>query len=479
MPLLTAPRSTRGRAIRATFVDDAPWYHRRPGVLLPGEILDRKYRVVRLLGEGGMGAVYEGQNLRVGRRVAIKVMHRSIARDREAIRRFEREAQAAARIGSRHIVDVIEAGELRDGSRYLVMEYLEGENLSARLKKVDRLPVEDVAHIGVQLLEGLAKVHEAGIVHRDLKPANVFLARREGGEELVKILDFGVCKIPKDKTTNELLTGVGDVLGTPAYMAPEQLEHGPAVVDGRADLYAVGVLLYRASAGRLPYKAKDFVELLMALREKKNPPLVEVLPDVDPRFAAIVDRAVEWDVRTRFQTARDFQKALVAFLRATSHLDEMLAEFLDDEETAEQRAIGAPAKRPASQAPPRAPMKTMPDPEAPARAAASTVVSEPRVPVAKQGAAARSRDKKQLPPVRPPPKRGAPKAHPSISDAETGRMLGAPARRKTPEVTTRSPPDVEIDIPIDVELDMDEDAETKRRPGLADERAPARRKEPR
>src|SRR4051812_33437697 len=147
-----------------------------------------------------MGAVYEGENIRIDRRVAIKVMHASMTRDRELVARFEREAHAAAKIGSKHIADVLDLGGLPSGDRFMIMEYLEGETLLARLKKVERLTTHEVAPIGAQLLAGLAKVHDAGIVHRDLKPANIFLATGDGGRVLVKILDFGICKMTREKT---------------------------------------------------------------------------------------------------------------------------------------------------------------------------------------------------------------------------------------------------------------------------------------
>jgi serine/threonine-protein kinase len=183
-----------------------------------GDVIGGKYRVVRLIGEGGMGAVYEGQNLRIDRRVAIKVMHASMARDRELVARFEREAHAAAKIGSKHIVDVFDLGDLPGGDRFMVMEYLEGETLHARLKARQRLPPQEVVPMGVQLLEGLAKVHDADIIHRDLKPSNIFLAHVEGGREFVKILDFGVCKMTREKGKGgDLSTGIGDLLGTLPY----------------------------------------------------------------------------------------------------------------------------------------------------------------------------------------------------------------------------------------------------------------------
>src|SRR5499426_460893 len=150
--------------------------------LQPGDIIDGKYRIVRLLGEGGMGAVYEGENTRIHRRVAIKVLHAGVAEQGEAVARFEREAQAAGRIGSEHIVEVLDLGTLPNGDRYLVMEFLDGEGLGARIKSRGRLSAQELGSVAHQLMEGLAAAHGAGIIHRDLKPDNVFLLRSRGGK---------------------------------------------------------------------------------------------------------------------------------------------------------------------------------------------------------------------------------------------------------------------------------------------------------
>lgn len=296
-------------------------------MLGPGDIVDNKYSVTQLLGTGGMGAVYEGVELRARRRVAIKVMLASIAEQEDAVARFEREAQAVARIDSDHVVNVYALGDLPSGERYMVMEFLEGESLLDRFKNQGPMAPSEAARIVVQLLEGLAKVHAAGIIHRDLKPANVFLARSDG-RDFVKILDFGICKIKHDpERSGEVFTGVGDILGTPSYMSPEQLEHGPHLVDARADLYAVGVLLYRALSGKLPYRAKTLVQLLLLLRGGKHDPIDEVV-DIDPGFAAIVTKAIEWDVAARYQSARAFQIALVEWMVSAKKVRSLLTDFL-------------------------------------------------------------------------------------------------------------------------------------------------------
>lgn len=290
-------------------------------MLQPGDIIDGKYRIVRVLGSGGMGAVYEGHNVRVGKRVAVKVMQIAYSQDDQHIGRFIREAQAAARIGSAHIVDVFDMGELPSGDRFMVMEFLEGENLSSRLRKRPQFSPVSIATIGIQILEGLAKVHEAGIVHRDIKPANIFLSKLGASPDFVKILDFGICKLLQERRPGEVSTGVGDMLGTPSYMAPEQIELGSKIVDARSDVYAVGVILYRCVSGRLPYRVKAVPHLETIRLERAATILTDVVPDVDEEFAIIVERALAWDPNQRYSTAETFQRDLVQWLATVNRVD--------------------------------------------------------------------------------------------------------------------------------------------------------------
>jgi serine/threonine protein kinase len=280
------------------------------GGLVPGEVLDGKYRIVRLMAQGGTGQVYEGVNQRIARRVAIKVLHRNLADNEVVVRRFEREAQAAARIGSAHIVDVLDLGGLPGGERYLVMEYLEGRSLREMLRQ----PVTpfDILPLVLQLLSALSEAHRAGIIHRDVKPENVFLvARRPGEPPLVKVLDFGVSK-GNDRGVDPELTNVGAILGTPYYMAPEQA-HGD-VVDWRADLYSVGVILFQALSGQLPYRVDSFTQLVVRLTLEAPPSLAQAAPHVDPELAAIVDRAMARQREYRFQSADELAAALKGWL---------------------------------------------------------------------------------------------------------------------------------------------------------------------
>src|SRR3954453_1951729 len=210
-------------------------------MLSTGDIIDGKYRIIRLIGEGGMGSVYEGENTRIHRRAPIKVLHSGIAEQAEAVARFEREAQAAGRIGSDHIVEVLDLGALANGDRYLVMEFLDGEGLGSRIKARGRIAPPDMYPIANQLLEGLAAAHGAGIIHRDLKPDNVFLLKSRGGQtDFVKLLDFGISKFNQlSGDSGFSMTRTGAVMGTPYYMAPEQAK-GSRDLDHRVDLYAAG-----------------------------------------------------------------------------------------------------------------------------------------------------------------------------------------------------------------------------------------------
>src|SRR5579862_8272924 len=184
-----------------------------------GQMIDSKYRIVRMLGEGGMGTVYEGQNVRIGHRVAIKVLHTDLASRSDILERFEREAQAAGRIGSEHIVEVYDLGELPGGVRYMVMEYLDGENLATRLERDGRMAPQQMAPIFGHVLEGIGAAHAAGIIHRDLKPENIFLVRdKKTGKDFAKLVDFGVSKFAIPQAGS--MTRTGSVIGTPFYMSP-------------------------------------------------------------------------------------------------------------------------------------------------------------------------------------------------------------------------------------------------------------------
>ena len=284
--------------------------------LQPGEILDGKYRIVRLVGEGGMGAVYEGENTRIKRKVAIKVLHANVAEKKDVVQRFEREAQAAGRIGSEHIVEVLDLGNLPSGERFMVMEFLEGEDLTARIKGRKRLTPTQSVPLLHQVLEGLAAAHDAGIIHRDLKPDNIFILKNKAGRaDFVKILDFGVSKFSA-LDADMSMTKTGAVMGTPYYMSPEQAKGGK--IDQRSDLYAIGVVLYQAVTGRVPFNASSFNELLFKIALEQPEPIETIVPDCPPSFVAIVNKAMAREADQRYQSAREFQQALATWQATTA-----------------------------------------------------------------------------------------------------------------------------------------------------------------
>ncbi len=275
--------------------------------LVPGTLVDGKYRVVRPIGRGGMGAVYEVENVRVRKTVAMKVLSASAADD--VVKRFEKEAQAAGRIGSEHIVEVHDLGAMPGGEPYMVMEYLEGETLRARLHRERVLSVEASLPFLVQLLEGLSAAHTAGIVHRDLKPENIYLLAQRGGlRDWVKILDFGISKFAA--VSEDGMTKTGQVIGTPQYMAPEQIK-APQSVDGRTDLYAVGVIFYQLCTGHIPFKAKTYAELLFKVVYEPIPHPTSHVAGIDDRACQMMLKAMSRDPGERYQTAIEFRDALL------------------------------------------------------------------------------------------------------------------------------------------------------------------------
>ena len=276
-----------------------------------GQVIDGKYRIVQLLGKGGMGSVYAGEHLIIGRRVAVKVLHSGVGSDAEAVARFEREAQAAGRIGNDHILEILDFGSLPDGSRYMVCEYLDGETLASRIQREQRIQPPALVTIARQLLNGLDSAHAAGVVHRDLKPENVFLLRHKAGwADFVKIIDFGVSKFqPLTASEGMRMTATGMVMGTPCYLSPEQAR-GSRDVDQRSDIYAVGVMLYEAVTGRLPFDAENFNDLLFKIVLETPPAAHEVLPDLDRDFSRIIAKAMARDAGERFQSAAEFADTL-------------------------------------------------------------------------------------------------------------------------------------------------------------------------
>ncbi len=253
------------------------------------------YVVERKIGEGGMGAVYLARHPRIGKEVAVKVLLPAMSRDPELVQRFFHEAKAAAEIKDAHIVDVIDFGELDDGASYIVMEWLQGQSLSALLAAETRLPLLRARKIARGIGRALSAAHARGIVHRDLKPDNIFLVRHDDDHDFVKVLDFGIAKL-MDAT--DVKTRAGAILGTPYYMSPEQCQ-GKSV-DPRADVYSLGVILYQMVTGRLPFEGQSLGELLMAHMSRPPPPPRTFEPSLPPGAEEALLQALAKDREQRF-----------------------------------------------------------------------------------------------------------------------------------------------------------------------------------
>jgi serine/threonine-protein kinase len=287
-----------------------------PAIDLVGRVLLGKLRVEARLGEGGMGTVYRVTHLGTNHTRALKVMRPEIGMREDALVRFLREAGVSGVLASPYVVEALDTGQLEDGSTYVLMELLEGEPLSRRMAR-GPMAIEEIAPFLVQACEGLSRAHEAGIVHRDLKPDNLFVVRGEDGSEKIKILDFGIARFAKPRDFAGAVTNDRSILGTPHYMAPEQLA-APKEVDARADVYALGVVLYEALSGRRPYEGETFGELLIKVHEGRAEPLEASRPGLDASVYDLVRRAIARDPAERPPTVRAFARELAKVGERTS-----------------------------------------------------------------------------------------------------------------------------------------------------------------
>ena len=274
----------------------------------PGDVVSGKYRIERVVGEGGMGVVYAAQHLLLDQRVALKVLLVDPIQGAEGAERFVREAQAAARLHSEHLVRVVDAGTVETGAPFLVMEYLEGRDLAEVLRTDGPLRATDVADYILQALAALAKAHAAGIVHRDVKPANLFLSVRDDGSTILKVLDFGISKQRSRKPQWKELTGK-TILGTPNYMSPEQLRSSKNV-DARADIWSVGVVMYELLCGRPPFDGDEPGEIFSAILETTPESPQAHRPDLTAAWVDVIGKCLERSVDARFQSVMALAAAL-------------------------------------------------------------------------------------------------------------------------------------------------------------------------
>ena len=274
-----------------------------------GEILAGKYRAERVLGAGAMGVVVQVRHLENEKIFALKFLRPSVARDPSATVRFLREAEAAGRIQNPHVVQISDVGTLASGMPYLVMEYLEGVTLEARLKSGPALDVETACGLALQACEGLAAAHVTGVIHRDIKPANLTLCPREGEVDLVKILDFGVSKILDE---NVGLTRTQTALGSPLYMSPEQMRSA-RTADARADQWSLGAVIYRMLTGRLPFNASSLPRVCVLVMEGSFTPMSALCPDLPETLVAAVERCLKVDPNDRHGSVAELAEALAPF----------------------------------------------------------------------------------------------------------------------------------------------------------------------
>lgn len=274
-----------------------------------GTLIAERYRIERELGKGGMGAVYEALHTVTLRRGALKVLHHELGQVPEVVARFLREASAAGRIGSPHIVETLDAGRCATGEPYIFMELLRGHSLEQELSGRGPLPFDRALEYIRQACRGLGAAHEAGIVHRDIKPDNLFLL--EGTKPFIKILDFGISKFDPALTAARALTVEGSTLGTPFFMSPEQVQ-GRTDVDARTDIYSLGVTLYRLLTGKYPFVAETLPAIAIAIHRGEYTPVSE-LCRVPDGFDDVLARAMAKDPADRFESCAAFERALARF----------------------------------------------------------------------------------------------------------------------------------------------------------------------
>jgi serine/threonine-protein kinase len=280
----------------------------------PGDVLAGKFRIERVLGQGGMGVVVAAYHLQLDERVALKFLLPDALQNAEAVARFAREARAAVKIKSEHVARVSDVGTLETGAPYMVMEYLEGRDLSAYVRESGPLPPSEAADYVLQACEALAEAHALGIVHRDLKPANLFLTRRADGTACVKVLDFGISKLtnPGASDPGFSMTRTQAIMGSPLYMSPEQMASSRQV-DGRTDIWAIGAILYELMTGRVPFEADTMPQLCAMILQEPPRSMRDFRGDVPEPLHAVVLRCLAKDRNQRYQNVAELANALAPF----------------------------------------------------------------------------------------------------------------------------------------------------------------------
>ena len=336
--------------------------------IVPGSVLAGKYRVERIIGQGGMGLVVEARHIALDERIALKFLLPEYAHHPEAAPRFMREARIAAKIKSEHVVRVSDVGTLDSGAPYMLMEYLEGADLAKTLEKLGVLPVDDAIDYILQGCEAIAEAHQHGIVHRDLKPANLFLSKRPDGTPIVKVLDFGISKINGGGVDN--LTKTTAAMGSALYMSPEQMQQTRAV-DHRTDIYALGIALYELLAGKQPYYADTLPQLCAEILTGTPTPIRSIRPEITDDLAQVIEKAYARDKGQRHQSVAELVIALAPYAptRSQQMIDRvarMAGLPIPVAGTAGQRASGPPRPSSSPSFPQQGGTQMMPQQYAPA-----------------------------------------------------------------------------------------------------------------
>ena len=332
--------------------------------LREGDILAGKYRIERIIGTGAMGVVVSARHLKLDERVAIKFLLPETLGNREAVARFEREGRAAVKIKSEHVVRVIDVGNLENGAPYMVMEHLEGGDLAAWLRERGPLSCESAVEFVLQALEAVAEAHAMGIVHRDLKPSNLFCVRRNDGRWCVKVLDFGISKIGTGTALDLGMTRTSDVMGSPLYMSPEQMESARDV-DATTDVWAVGITLFQLITGRTPFAASTMPELVLRIANGAPERLRAARPEAPAGLERVILRCLEKDRSKRYRDAGELAAALVEFG----------APLVRTSADRTARAMQGSAPPASSRLAPAPPPSRRPSPPAPRQAAEQTIDS--------------------------------------------------------------------------------------------------------